>query len=71
MSKQVCLVFYKSLCVLFYKKCEADIVLKVVHIWENVLLLECNTFDFSVQAIGKNCNILHHILHLSLSLERY
>ena len=31
----------QSLCVLFCKKCEADIVLIVVLIWAHVLLLEC------------------------------
>ena len=39
---QVYLVFCKSLCVLFCKKCEADIVLIVVHIGANLLLLECH-----------------------------
>ena len=31
----------QSLCVLFCKKCEADIVHIVMQIWAHVLLLEC------------------------------
>ena len=31
----------QSLCVLFCKKCESDIVLIVVQIWAHVVLLEC------------------------------
>ena len=40
----------QSLCVLFCKKCEADIVRIVMQILANVLLLECKVLD--------NCVIL-------------
>ncbi len=39
--REMCLVSYKTMCVVLCKKCEAENVLIVVQIWAEVLLFWC------------------------------